>query len=111
MKSINQIAESLGVTQVAVRKYFKKYGIHFKPTKEAQGAKGEKNPRWRGGRHLRNGYYEVYSPDHPRKSKRNCVYEHDLIMEQHIGRCLRDGEVGHHIDGCKTNNNIIVCNL
>lgn len=32
--------------------------------------------------------------------------QHRWVMQQHLGRPLEDGEVVHHIDGDKTNNNI-----
>jgi len=35
-----------------------------------------------------------------------AVREHILVMENHIGRQIEKGEVVHHIDGDKTNNNI-----
>ena len=34
------------------------------------------------------------------------VYEHRLLMEQKIGRLLRPGEIIHHKDGDRLNNNI-----
>ena len=33
-------------------------------------------------------------------------YEHRMIMEQHIGRELKDDEIVHHKDGNKINNDI-----
>lgn len=51
--------------------------------------------RVRVGRdHLGSGFYG------------GAVREHILIMEQHLGRKLNSGEVVHHIDGNKQNNNI-----
>jgi hypothetical protein len=65
------------------------------------------HPNWNGGRHkCSNGYIEVYMPNHPNANVRNCVYEHQLVMENHIGRYIKEGEVVHHIDGNKTNNKI-----
>lgn len=106
-KSINQIGRDMSMNQVVIRRYFKKYGIPFKPTKEAQGAlKGENHPSWKGGKFIRNEYYEVYAPDHPRSGTRNYMYEHIVVMEKHIGRYLKEGEVVHHKDGNKLNNDI-----
>ena len=103
--SIRQIAHKLNVTQVAIRKYFKKYNIPFKEKKDTY-LRGDKAPNWNGGRHMHNGYIEIYAPKHPHKNKRNCIYEHQKVMEDYLGRYLEKGEVVHHKDLCKTNNNI-----
>lgn len=55
-----------------------------------------------------NGYVRVYvSNTHP-FSNGYCgsILEHVLVMENHLGRALIKGEVVHHIDGNKTNNDI-----
>ena len=104
-KGISKIAKELNVTQNAIRKYFKKYNIEF-INRRKEFCSGENAPNWKGGRHIHNGYSEVYAPNHPHKNKRNCVYEHQLVMEKHIGRYLRKDEVIHHIDFDKTNNDI-----
>ena len=103
--SIRQIAHKLNVTQVAIRKYFKKYNIPFKEKKDTY-LRGAKAPNWNGGRHMHNGYIEIYAPKHPHNNKRNCIYEHQKVMEDYLGRYLEKGEVVHHKDLCKTNNNI-----
>lgn len=104
-KGIKTIAKELNVTPAAIRKYFKKYNIEF-INRRIEFITGENNPNWRGGKHIHNGYIEIYAPTHPYKNKRNCVYEHQLVMEKHIGRYLEKGEVVHHIDFDKTNNDI-----
>ena len=38
--------------------------------------------------------------------KGGYVTEHRIVMELHLGRRLKEGEVIHHIDGDKTNNNL-----
>lgn len=104
-KSMNTIAKEMGVSAACIRKYFVQYGIvrrakyeHF--TASHRGAyEGKK-------RYLSCGYVAVYMPSHPRAGVRKCVYEHDLVMEAHIGRYLNPGEVVHHIDGNKSNNDI-----
>lgn len=103
--SIRQIAHKLNVTQGAIRKYFKKYNIPFKEKKDTY-LRGAKAPNWNGGKHMHNGYIEIYAPKHPHKNKRNCIYEHQKVMEDYLGRYLEKGEVVHHKDLCKTNNNI-----
>ena len=72
---------------------------------------GENHPNWKGGRyHHGDGYIIVQLlPDSPYYSmahERGCVLEHRLVMAQHVGRCLLDSEVVHHINGDKADNQI-----
>ena len=60
-------------------------------------ALGEKHWHWKGGRVLTtDGYWEVYSPEHPYRNRFNKVREHRLIMEKKLGRYLESWEVVHH---------------
>lgn len=107
--SINQIARMLNVTPGTIRKYFKKYNIEFRETKNAKtiAESGSRNPNWKGGKITRKkGYIQIYMPNHPYCDKLGYVYEHRLVMEKHIGRYLKKDEVVHHIDFNKHNNNI-----
>lgn len=62
----------------------------------------DRNPCWKGGKTLANGYVEISSKAiSPTRKK-----EHQLVMENFLGRELRKNEVVHHIDGNKQNNNI-----
>ena len=55
----------------------------------------------------KGGYKEVYvNRTHPYRPNQNWVREHIIIVENHIGRKLKENEVVHHIDGDKDNNNI-----
>lgn len=106
-KSMGTIGEQLGVTPSCIRKYFLKYGIERRDRCEHFKGKSFNNPHWRGGRkEAKDGYIHVYCPDHPKAIDGKYVYEHHLVMEERIGRYLRSGEVVHHIDGNKHNNNI-----
>ena len=49
-------------------------------------------------------YAVVY--DHPNRTKHNYVLEHRVVIENHIGRLLKEDEVVHHKDGNKKNNSI-----
>lgn len=51
------------------------------------------------------GYKVVHCPDHPRAWKTGYVYVHIIVAEEKIGRLLKDGEVVHHKDENKFNNN------
>ena len=53
-----------------------------------------------------NGYLYVYCPMHPRVISKKYIAEHVLIMESHVGRFMEKGELVHHKDGNKQNNNI-----
>lgn len=55
-------------------------------------------------KHRTDGYIAVYAPDHPSSNMEGYVMEHRLVMEEDIGRHLKDGEVVHHIN-CKRNDN------
>ena len=105
--TIASIAKKIGVSQNVIRRYFEKYGIQFKPGNEVRKSiKGEKHPSWKGGRIVRNGYIEIYTTSHPRRGSRNYMYEHIIVMENHIGRYLNPDEVVHHINGNKQDNRI-----
>lgn len=54
----------------------------------------------------KDGYIAVYCPGHPSASKDGHVMEHVLIMENHIGRRLRDDEVVHHKNHQRDDNRI-----
>lgn len=53
-----------------------------------------------------NGYKMLLRKDHPNADSKGYVREHILVMEDHLGRHLRDGEVVHHKDEDKLNNSL-----
>lgn len=62
---------------------------------------GRLNPNWRGGRCLsKEGYIHIkLQPNdffYPMAQSRGYVFEHRLVMAQHLGRCLHRWEVVHH---------------
>jgi hypothetical protein len=55
----------------------------------------------------KDGYLKRYAPDHPWPRKGGYVREHVRIMELHIGRRIRVGEVVHHKDHDLANNTLV----
>jgi hypothetical protein len=71
----------------------------FKKGQPAWNYKG----RWKGS----NGYIMVKAPQHPFSSKRDGnIFEHRLVMEQHLGRYLKPSEQVHHINHVQGDNRI-----
>ncbi len=64
------------------------------------------NQRKRKGLIKSGGYILVKRPDHPRANSKGYVGQHSLVMEEHIGRCLKEDEVCRHINGVKDDNRI-----
>lgn len=68
--------------------------------------KMETHWHWKGGKMITGyGYVLIKSPDHPRQT-RGYVFEHIIVMEKHLGRQLKKGEVAHHINEIKSDNRI-----
>lgn len=67
---------------------------------------GDRNPNWRGGRTIAsNGYVLIrVGPGHHLADVRGYAYEHRLVAERNIGRRLKPGELVHHKDEDKQNN-------
>jgi len=51
-----------------------------------------------------DGYVKIYKPEHPQADKAGYVLEHYVVMEEKLGRPVKDKEVVHHIDGNRGNN-------
>ena len=61
---------------------------------------------WKGGRVVsRNGYVTVLvGRGHHLADQQGRAYEHRVVAEQKLGRVLLPGEIVHHIDGDRHNN-------
>ena len=109
-RSIKSIAKELNISHVVVSRYLEKYEI--KKRSKSEQVTGKLSPTWKGGRRKKkDGYIEIYNPNHPNANTRGIVYEHQLVAEKKLGRFLNKGEVVHHIDFNKSNNradNLIV---
>ena len=52
------------------------------------------------------GYVMLHLPNHPIANKGGNVYEHRLVMSEHIGRWLTKNESVHHKNGNRKDNRI-----
>jgi hypothetical protein len=63
------------------------------------GARGSRNANWKGGSYVdERGYIRVSG-----SSRR---YQHQIVMERHIGRELTADEIVHHTNGNRSDNRI-----
>lgn len=62
--------------------------------------------RYREGHIDNNGYRRVRVGDHPNAWPNGTVFEHVVVMSEHVGRPLRKGETVHHKNGIRTDNRI-----
>ena len=53
-----------------------------------------------------NGYKKIRCPEHPNVDASGYVYEHRLVVEEHIGKFLKKGEVVHHRNHNRLDNDI-----
>ena len=67
---------------------------------------GEKHHNWKGGRIIHQGYIYILKPEHPFAECKGYVFEHRLLMEEHLGRYLTEEEIIHHKNGDKQDNRI-----
>jgi uncharacterized protein (DUF1330 family) len=74
--------------------------------KISKGMRGPNNPRWKGGRRIRNGYIDILKPDHKFAGYDGYVSEHRIIVEKFIGRYLTKKECVHHLNNNKSDNRI-----
>ena len=73
--------------------------------------KGDKNPRWRGGKRVTAEGYSSIKPTADdlkfvNAQKDGYVIEHRLVMARHIGRKLKANEIVHHVNENKNDNRI-----
>ncbi|KKM16916.1 hypothetical protein LCGC14_1681000 [marine sediment metagenome] len=74
---------------------------------------GSKSPSWKGGKFTcPEGYVyayvaldSIFAPMR-RKGHHQHTLEHRLVVAKHLGRCLTDKEVVHHLNGIKDDNRL-----
>lgn len=113
---LREIADDYGVCWSTVARAAKKHGVDTRPRgygSDPRVQMGEKNAAWKGGRHLKDGYWQVLvAPDDPFgpgptvRANRRYVPEHRLVMARAVGRPLRPDETVHHINGDRQDNRL-----
>lgn len=92
-KNAIEISKVFNVSTPTIVDRFKEMGINTDRFHKGYSIKG-------------SGYTLIYKKEHPYSDLKGYVPLHRLIVEEHIGRYLTKGEVVHHKDKDKTNNNI-----
>jgi len=89
---------------VATYKYAKFPGV----CRQCMYRKHRSKPTWKGGKFIdKDGYVRVSGMwEHHRVGRGGFVYEHIIVMENHLGREIKWPENVHHKDGDRSNNSI-----
>lgn len=102
----NQMKEKYATGELTIwcagKKLSKEHRLNL--SKAHKGISGERHPQWKGGKpytsDAKTGYLIQWNG--PNKK----IYQHRKVMEEHLGRKLKKGEVVHHKDGNPANNSI-----
>lgn len=102
-KSLSDIGKILGLSTTTVFRRFRKHNIPTDPIRRKRGAE---NHLYKGGIIFRNGYVMLLKRDHPKSNYGGYVREHILVMEEFIGRYVKEGEIVHHRNSNKVDNRL-----
>ena len=113
--SQKDICEKLGIASGYMSRLFKRYNIpkrkmgywlpdRVKPIYEIK--IGENIHSVTGKQTNSNGYVLLRIKSHPKSSRDGLIMEHRVVMEQKLGRYLKDSEIVHHKNEIKNDNRI-----
>ena len=107
-KSYEEVAQITGHCKDTIRRAFKRRNEPSHPRNWRKF--GRDNSRYHDGWYYASGYIRIIIPEnHPlafTRTKNGSVFQHRLVMMEHLGRLLRKDEFVHHINGVKTDNRL-----
>lgn len=103
---IKEISKMIDCGYSFLRNTFIRKGIKIRTPHEASCLRVNRiNPNWGLGRKkVRDGYIEVWAPEHPRANKMGYVREHILVWEKAHKQPLPQGYIVHHFNGIRDDN-------
>lgn len=109
--SMGQIGKKLNASRQCIARWLNFWGIELRTGAEGaaitlERRNGSRSPNWRGGTWYSPALdtWFTYAPNHPNRNQKSAVPTHILVAERRIGRYLRRGEVVHHLDLDRSNN-------
>ena len=100
--SIVECGAKVGCSVGYAHRLLKRAGV---PTHERLGS--GRRGKSKGRVELSTGYVMLYSPKHPAANpKHPYIFEHRLVMEEHLGRYLLPSEVVHHKNRDRADNRV-----
>ena len=101
-QNLRKTADKFGKYSTSISRILKRRGVKIKKNKS-----GSEHPAWRGGKSKKgSGYVGIWQPNHERADGGGYVYEHTLVWEIETGLLPAKGEIIHHINLNKLDNNI-----
>lgn len=99
----NETLRSLGKKTNSNQETIRHILIAYKMARKSIGRLGIGNKK-RPISKKKNGYIEIFMPQHPNADRYGYIYEHRLIMEKCLGRILKSSELVHHRNKIRDDN-------